>query len=298
MDEPATPRTGGGHVVLCGLNELGYRTLEELARMGAEVVVVVRGAAADLAAGARALGATLVQGSYRDESVLRAAAVPTAAAMVVTEDDDVGNLHAALTAHDLNPALRIRLRMFNQELGRRVERLFRDCQVLDAAALVAPAFTAAAVHRDAQQAIEVGGRRLVVRRGSAVEPEVLLPLASVEGDGTGELFPSDGNDLLCLAVEAVAAGVGAHGAARRRNRPGRLATAWAVLAGADVRLRAMAAVVLVLMLVSVAVFARFAHLDLVDAIYFSVTIITTAVGLGRAVTSANVFMAVLWPPGA
>src|SRR6266511_78421 len=49
MDEPATPRTGGGHVVLCGLNELGYRTLEELARMGAEVVVVVRAAAADLA---------------------------------------------------------------------------------------------------------------------------------------------------------------------------------------------------------------------------------------------------------
>jgi Trk K+ transport system NAD-binding subunit len=275
MDEPATPRVRAGHVVLCGLNELGYRTLEELSRMGAEVVVVVRAADADLATGARALGATLVQGSYRDESVLRAAGVPAAAALVVTEDDDVGNLHAALTAHDLNPTLRIRLRMFNQELGRRVERLFRDCQVLDAAALVAPAFVAAAVHRDAQQAIEVGGRRLVVRHGSAVEPEVLLPLASVDGDGTGDLFPSDGDDLLCLAAEPVADGLRAHGPARRRNHPGRLATAWAVLAGADVRLRAMAAVVLALMLVSVAVFARFAHLDLVDAIYFSVTIITT-----------------------
>jgi voltage-gated potassium channel Kch len=100
MDEPATPRVGAGHVVLCGLNELGYRTLEELSRMGAEVVVVVRAADADLAAGARALGATLVQGSCRDESVLRAAGVPAAAALVVTEDDDVGNLHAALTAHD------------------------------------------------------------------------------------------------------------------------------------------------------------------------------------------------------
>jgi len=32
--------------------------------------------------------------------------------MVVTEDDDVGNLHAALTAHDLNPALRIRQKRF------------------------------------------------------------------------------------------------------------------------------------------------------------------------------------------
>jgi hypothetical protein len=36
------------------------------------------------------------------------------------------------------------------------------------------------------------------------------------------------------------------------------------------------------------VFARFAHLDLVDALYFSVTIITTAVGLSSAVTSTNV----------
>jgi Trk K+ transport system NAD-binding subunit len=78
MDEPATPRVRAGHVVLCGLNELGYRTLEELSRMGAEVVVVVRAADADLATGARALGATLVQGSYRDESVLRAAGVPAA----------------------------------------------------------------------------------------------------------------------------------------------------------------------------------------------------------------------------
>jgi hypothetical protein len=57
MDEPATPRVGAGHVVLCGLNELGYRTLEELSRMGAEVVVVVRAAHADLATGVRALGA-------------------------------------------------------------------------------------------------------------------------------------------------------------------------------------------------------------------------------------------------
>jgi hypothetical protein len=80
----------GGHVVLCGLNELGYRTLEELARLGVEVVVVVRSAAEELARGARELGATLVPGSYRDQRVLRAAGVPTAGALVITEDDDVG----------------------------------------------------------------------------------------------------------------------------------------------------------------------------------------------------------------
>ena len=276
MREPATTSTVGGHVVLCGLNELGYRTLEELTRLGERVVVVARSPEQELAGGARALGAALVHGSYRDESVLRAAGVPTAGALVVTEDDDVGNLHAALAAQDLNPDLRIRLRLFNQELGRRVQELFRDCQVFDAAALAVPAFVAAALQRDWQQRIEVGGRTLVVRRGAAAEPGVLLPLARGGGDGAVDLFPSAGEELLCLAEEPAgdrARGRRRHGAGRRR--PGRLAAASAVLRGTDVRLRAMAVIVAGLTVLSVAVFQRFAGLDLVDAVYFAVTIITT-----------------------
>jgi TrkA-N domain len=288
MQEPATTATLGGHVVLCGLNELGYRTLEELTRLGEQVVVVARAPEQELAGGARALGAILVDGSYRDESVLHAAGVPTAGALVVTEDDDVGNLHAALAAQDLNPDLRIRLRLFNQELGRRVQELFRDCQVFDAAALAVPAFVSAALQRDWQQRIEVGGRTLVVRRGSATEPGVLLPLARVGGDGAVDLFPSAGEELLCLAEEPAgdrARGRRRHGGGRRRA--GRLAAAWALLRGTDVRLRAMAAIVAGLTVLSVAIFQRFAGLDLIDAVYFSVTIITTAVESRRTLTCGN-----------
>jgi voltage-gated potassium channel len=110
-----------GHVILCGLNELGYQTLQELRRLGEEVVVVARAPREEFAAGARALGGTLLDSSYRQEEVLRAAGVQTATALVIAEDDDVGNVHAALVAHDLNPRLRLRLRMFNQELGRRAD---------------------------------------------------------------------------------------------------------------------------------------------------------------------------------
>jgi Trk K+ transport system NAD-binding subunit len=45
-----------GHVILCGLNELGYQTLEELRRLGEEVVVVARTPREEFAAGATALG--------------------------------------------------------------------------------------------------------------------------------------------------------------------------------------------------------------------------------------------------
>jgi Trk K+ transport system NAD-binding subunit len=278
MEEPAAAAPAGGHVVLCGLNELGYRTLEELVRLGEHVVVVVRSPAEELARGARELGATLVRGSYRDQAVLRAAGVPAASALVVTEDDDVGNLHAALAAQELNPALRMRLRMFNRELGRRVQELFEDCQVFDSAALAVPAFVSAALLQDWQQRVEVDGRTLEVRRAGVDDPAVLVPLARVHPDGTAELFPDGDGEVLCLA-EAPAPPT-----RRARNperpvleQPGRVATAWTVLLGADARLRVTAAIVLGLTVTGIAVFWWFSgqDLDLIDAIYFTVTIMTT-----------------------
>ena len=86
-----------GHVILCGLNELGYQTLVEVRRLGEEAGVVARTPREEFAAGARALGVTLLEGSYRQERVLRSAGAHTANALVVTEDDDVGNVHAALS---------------------------------------------------------------------------------------------------------------------------------------------------------------------------------------------------------
>jgi Trk K+ transport system NAD-binding subunit len=274
MEEPA-PATGG-HVVLCGLNELGYRTLEELVHLGEDVVVVVRSPAEELARGARELGATLVAGNYRDQAVLRAAGVPVARALVVTEDDDVGNLHAALAAQELNPALRMRLRMFNRELGRRVQELFEDCQVFDSAALAVPAFVSAALLQDWQQRVEVDGRTLVVRRAAATEPGVLLPLARVHPDGTADLFPDTDERLLCLA-EAPTARRTPHPERPALEPPGRLAAAWTVLLRADVRLRVMTAIVFGLTVTGIVIFWWFSEqdLDLIDAIYFTVTIMTT-----------------------
>jgi Trk K+ transport system NAD-binding subunit len=273
---PAVPESG--HVILCGLNELGYQTLEELRRLGEEVVVVARTPREEFAAGARALGVTLLEGSYRQERVLRSAGAQTANALVVTEDDDVGNVHAALVAYDLNPGLRLRLRMFNQELGNRVQLLFRDCQILDAAAMAVPAFVSAALHRDRQQRLQVGDRSLVVRPASASEPDVLLPLARVHADGDAELFPAPGDGLLCLAADdAPTRPTDWMGEARSHRRPSRtstVASVGAVLA-ADRRLRIFAVVLAAFCLLSVLVFSRFHHLGLLDAVYFTVTIVTT-----------------------
>jgi Trk K+ transport system NAD-binding subunit len=268
----------GEHVVLCGLGELGLRTLQELRRLGDEVVVVARAPAPEDADRARELGATIIEGAHRQERVLRRAGIETAAALVAAEDDDIGNLHAALVAHELNPRLRIRLRMFNHELGERVEGLFENCAVFDSAALAAPAFVSAALHEDWEQRIEVGGSSLIVRHGSTSDPDVVLPLARLLPDGTAEPFPSEGEDVLCLTHSAhvpPSAAVSGGVTRLRRRRRGRLATLWRLLAATDRRLRYTLEMVLLLTAVSVVVFLIFADLDLVDAIYFTVTVITT-----------------------
>ncbi len=267
---------------MCGLDELGLRTLEELRRLGEEVVVIARAPGEEFAYHARELGATIVDGSYRDESVLRRAQVPTASAMVITEDDDVGNLHAALAAQDLNPQLRIGLRMFNLELGRRVLPMFRNCTVLDPSAIAAPAFVSAALHEPWEQRIDVAGRRLVVRQGSSDDPDVLLPLARVHPGGSAELFPDGGDDLLCLAASQAVRHTEAASEGRRGWRRWlgeELTYVRGVIGAADRRLWYLVAIVLFLASLSTIVFKLFAGLSLVDAIYFTTAIITT-IGFG------------------
>lgn len=288
MREQATPamETAQGHVIVCGLDELGLNTLEELRRLGEDVVIVADRADESFVAAAHALGAAVVRGSYTDERVLVQAGIHRALALVIVETEDVGNLHAALAAQELNPSVRIVVRMFNQDLGRRLEDLFADCHVLSSSAIAAPVFVSAALHHDWDQRIEVAGRVLTVHEGSAREPHVILPLACVEPDGTTTLFPEEGEDLLCLvdgdlsqrpeAEERRRLAETQSGIARTRRRgaAGMAGSLWSLLR-ADLRLRWLLMLLLALAAMSVLIFYVFTDLGLVNSIYFTVTVIST-----------------------
>jgi len=264
--------------VLCGLDGLGLRTLEELLNLGERVVVIDNSQTSQYASRARSQGVHIVYGDNRDEAVLREAGVESARSIVLVHDDDVGNLHAALAAHDINPHIRVVLRMFNVELGKRIEQLFHDGAVLSSSAIAAPAFVAAALHTQVAQEIEVAGHTLAVMNSPGHEASVLLPLARVHKGGSTELFPEDSHEALCLvSVERspLAVPKAAPSKFSLKSITAPVGAVWSTMIQADRRFRYVLATITLLAFLSTLIFYFFYNLTLSDALYFTLTIITT-----------------------
>jgi Trk K+ transport system NAD-binding subunit len=251
---------GEGHTIVCGLERLGLRITEELRGLGEEVTVLVPNPDKTFADHARVAGATVLEGSSQEEDDLIAAGVRTARCLVLTEDSDLGNLHAALLAQEMNGNLRTVLRMFNSELARRASSLLTNIDVLSLSALSAPTLAAEALGEKSGDTVMVWGRRVVLREEPSEETAVLAALDDkVLLEDAGEALETSRQNW-------------------ERNRRLRL-----VVQGLrtffDRRLLAVVVVVLLLCSISALVFGRFAGFTPIDAIYFTFTTVTT-VGYG------------------
>jgi Trk K+ transport system NAD-binding subunit len=249
-----------GHTIVCGLERLGLRTTEELRGLGEEVTILVPNPDKTFADMARGFGAVLLEGSSIEEDDLVAAGVESARCLVLTEDSDLGNLHAALEAQEHNANLRIVLRMFNSELARRASSLLNNIDVLSLSALSAPTLAAEALGEKSGDTVVVWGRRVVLREEAAEEEAVLAELA---------------DDVLLED-----AGVAVQGSTQTRERSRQLRIlGQAMRTFFDRRLAVIVLVVALLCTLSVFVFSRFGGFSLVDAIYFTFTTVST-VGYG------------------
>ncbi|HVV22121.1 MAG TPA: NAD-binding protein, partial [Pseudonocardiaceae bacterium] len=149
-------------------------------------------------------GVRLVESARPDDAALRAAGIDEALSLALVDQDDVGNIHAALRAHDLNPDLRLVIRMFNTGLGFRIRTLFEDCAVLSDSAMAAPSFVAAALGDDAPTSVRLPGRTLYAAARADVPPgRVVCGLADTTGS-TPRLLPADQDsaDVVLALTEA------------------------------------------------------------------------------------------------
>jgi Trk K+ transport system NAD-binding subunit len=196
------------HLVVCGDNPLAYRLVEELVtQIGDEVTVILPSATRNYGPRIALLPKVqVIEASELNEDAFRAARVEQASAVALVSQDDVGNIHAALRAQELNSDLRLVIRFFNMNLGHRIRMLFPGAAVLSDADTAAPSFVAGALSELAPSYVRLLDRTLyVARRRDVAEDRLICALADTSVPGEPELLPTDQDQADLVLAEGHAA---------------------------------------------------------------------------------------------
>ncbi|HKA07814.1 MAG TPA: NAD-binding protein [Gemmataceae bacterium] len=145
-----------GPVLLCGLGRVGWRVLDYLRTAGVAVVAVDTTA---VATDPRLRGVRLVRGDCREEDILRDAGVGEVRGVIIATSDDLLNVSCALMVRRLAPDVRIVLRMFNQNLVHRLGKTVTNVTALSVPALAAPLLALTATMGDVLAAFPVAASR-------------------------------------------------------------------------------------------------------------------------------------------
>lgn len=130
-------------IVVCGLGRTGYKVYSLLKQQGATVVGINDRPLPHLEPEI-AVNNVLI-GDFCAASTLIAAGIREAHTLVLAANDDAINLATLTQARVLNPRIRIINRLFNHSLGDRLDQILPDHFSMSVAALSAPVFTFAAL---------------------------------------------------------------------------------------------------------------------------------------------------------
>ena len=182
------------HVVVCGLGKVGYRVVKELLHLEEEVIGIEHNAEGPFLEEVRQLNVPVLIGDARKRDTLEKAQVQNASAIVVCTQVDLTNLDIALDARELNPSIKVVMRMFDGQLAARVRRGFGIRTAFSTSALAAPVFAAAATRAQIEQSFYVDDvlmnvARTEVQQGSALE-EITIAQAEKDFDLSIVLYKS------------------------------------------------------------------------------------------------------------
>ena len=291
-----------GHIIVCGLDDVGLRTVEQLHLAGVRIVVVEDDADARLVRVVRGWGVPVVVGSPRLVETLGEAGLPGAVAVICVLADDLHTIEAALLTRENRPDIRIVVQLRNAAVGRALSAL--SISVLDVAGLSTPSLVEACL-RSGTHELDLDGTRFVAAQTVAdftgplrSRYGALAPLAVTSADGREievcpgrdhVVRPGDVVTLLGTAPELEDAGLSSDTTVPASDRPGwlhrKLLVAQGVLSAVDRRLAyALGALFFLLVTAMVVLRVGYRELDgtrmtLLDAGYFAVETIAT-VGFG------------------
>jgi voltage-gated potassium channel len=154
--QAAVASTYEDHIIVCGLGKVGYRTTLELLKFKREIVGIESNTDGRFLDAVRDLGIPVLIGDASRPEFLEKAGIRRADAIIPATDNELANLDIALCARELNPKIKVVLRMFDPELARRVEQGFGIHTAFSVSALAAPVFAAAAMRYKVKHSFYVG----------------------------------------------------------------------------------------------------------------------------------------------
>src|SRR5262249_32787217 len=172
-----------GHIIVCGLGNVGFRVVQELIRQGEPVVAIERNRDNTYIPTARRLGAAVIIGDVAVAEVLRQAHTPNARAVIAATDNELVNLEVALLARELKSKMRVVVRLTDPNLARTLREAADVRLAVSIPELAAPAFVAALFGDRVPTVFLVQGRLLaavdllVQKNDETLENQPLLSLA-------------------------------------------------------------------------------------------------------------------------
>jgi Trk K+ transport system NAD-binding subunit len=174
----------GGHVIVVGMGNVGFRIIEELRRMKVTAVAIERDADGDFAEVVRPATPVII-GDARARETLERAGAADAHAVIAATDDDAVNLSVSLAAKELNPKTRTVVRFFDADFAAKVQAALNVDVAMSAAAIAVPTFVGAALAEDSRVSFVTGSHLVTVVERAAASPggecRVLMQARAGEG---------------------------------------------------------------------------------------------------------------------
>jgi voltage-gated potassium channel len=206
------------HVIICGAGKIGYRVAQELLKLGRDIVAIEHNPQGRFVEKVQEMGIPLILANARRSENLIKAGVQEADAIIPCTDDELTNLDIALDARELNPDIKVVMRMFDSDLAQRVERGFGIHTAFSTSALAAPIFAAAAMRVNVKYSFYLGDEllnlgevsiapqsRLIGRTLAELEADVDISVVCYQGQQLTDLHPKPdlrleaGDEIMVIA---------------------------------------------------------------------------------------------------
>lgn len=162
--EAVVESTVKNHIIICGLGRIGYRVAKKLMLEYDQPLVGIEETPSLLVDELMNNDLPVILGDAENEEVLKKAGLERAKTVLVCTNKDFANVSIAFRARELNPRIRLIMRLFEDEIVQDIKANFQLDAIISRSAVAALSFTYAAIGGEIIETFQLGERAYVLAR--------------------------------------------------------------------------------------------------------------------------------------